>query len=555
MKKISRETIFLLILGAFFLLVYSWLALATPPRFNSPDETANYFWLSRVAIGQELQVKELFSAAAGSAIHLRSDNINAAGNIVPGGFLGLILLYGYIAKIFGLWLFKFLTPFFAVLGGWCFYGLVKKVFDRRTALISLILLFVNPAWWYYASRGLLPNVLFVSLLLIGAWTTLGNYELRITNYELKTVKYLIGGLFVGLALMVRTSEIIWVSGVAVILIIAYWRKVNWFGLVWFVLAGAAVFIPVLFLNQSLYGSYFSFGYSQLGGGVASIVAVSRWQEISSLILPFGFHPRAVSINFWHYYIVMMWWYLIPVTAGLIWFFIAAVRSLVTQRFKGLTVQQFNQWVYFFIFVFVGVWLKIYYGSWLVKDNISGHYTIGVSYLRYWLPAIVLDLPLIAWLISKALDQWSEKKERIVVGVIILSLMAGLSARLVLTSEEGLFSVRDNLVKYERINQAARDRLELNAVIISDRSDKVFYPEFRVATFLGDFSTFEKLGKTLRWIPVYYYSHNQLTPANWQYLNDHLKPLGLELNMGESLIGEDGIYQLKMTNIQAPMTNN
>jgi len=542
MLKLSRHQLILLILGVVFLLLYSYLNLVTPQRFNSPDEMTNYFWLERWTADQELQLFEKLNPEVGNVIHPRSTNINILGEIVPGAFLGFILIYGSLAKIFSLWLVKFLTPILAVIAVWCLYGIVKQIFSARIALISSVLLFLLPPWWYYAARGFLPNVAFVSLLIIGFWFLTLKSEIR--NWKLEIGSYLLGGLFIGSALIIRPSEIIWLGVVFLGLVIVYYKKVNWLGLILFLAIIILLFIPVLSLQQSLYGDYLTTGYSQLNAEVGLVGG----GEVQNFILPFGFHPKTAFLNSWHYYMKMLWWYFWPLVIALIWFLGTAVgswRLAVSKPTANSQQPTANQWVYLFIFAFIMDWLMIYYGSWLVRDNISGHQTIGTSYLRYWLPAFVASLPLIAWLIVKIFNWFKERLSKILVGVIIFGLIICLSANLVLISEEGLIAVACNINHYQKVNQAAQKKLDENSIIISDRSDKIFWPEFRVAVFLGDFTVFKKLAKVVDRVPVYYYSHNQLTDENLNYLNKNIQEFGLVLEKGISLNGEGGLYELKV----------
>jgi 4-amino-4-deoxy-L-arabinose transferase-like glycosyltransferase len=515
----------------------------------------------------------------GNIIHPRSVNVDSAGSLVPGSFLGLILILGGLAKLFGFWswlLFIFFIPLISVLAVLAFYDLVKKIFNKQIALISSVLLFLQPAFWYYTVRGLLPNVLFVDLLILGAWVVFEQIADRPpatlcvamrAGCSLFAVylKYILSGLLIGLALTVRTSEAIWVGVVIMGLIIVYRKKVNWLALILFLIMIALTFVPVLIWNYQLYGGYLNSGYSNLMASSQWPVANSQQLVVSELsaigyrlsaIFPFGFHPRTALINFWHYYIKMLWWYFVPMIVGFVWFLIEAVRPSGRQAVKlkegqavayqpnSLSAYQFNHWIYLFIFAFVTDWLIIYYGSWAVRDNISGHYTLGTSYLRYWLPAFILGLPLIAWLIVKILTWFKEKFSRVLVGIFIFGLFLILSVNLVVYSEEGLNQIQSEVYKYKIINQIARQELDPESIIISDRSDKIFWPEFRVAVFLGDFTVFEKLGKVIDSTPVYYYSHNQLTPENLNYLNSKIEGWGLELEWWGSLSGGDGLYKLK-----------
>lgn len=550
MLKVSKNQIILLILGVIFLLVYSYLSFATPARFNSPDEAANYFWTSKYAQGEELKVSQPLNPEIGNVIHLRSDNVNSAGQIVPGSFLGLIILYGLLAKIFGLGAIKFFTPVFAVLAGWCFYCLIKKFFAERVALLATILLFLNPAWWYYTERGLLPNVLFVSLLIIGFWFLGGIKKVESGEHKLKIGNYIIGGLFVGLALTVRTAEIFWVAAVLIIVAITYRRRINWWGVILFLIMIALTFLPILQLNRNLYGSYFLSGYSELSSATTSTTSIASSLTPRPPVLPFGFHPWNILNNFWNYYVVIAWWYFVPLALGLFWLKIGTLRRW-WQKMKGLLssgekVFDLRQMVYLSIFVLVNVWLVIYYGSWKITDNIAGQITIGTSYLRYWLPAFILGLPLIAWLILKIYDHLPKKIFKMIWIVIMFLFFGTLSANLVFNYDEGVLAVAKNIQEYQKINDAAKSLFSPGAIVISDRSDKIFWPEFGVARFTGNNAVFEKIAKIVTKTPVYYYLPKKLSADNLSELNKSLmfpSPWPLQLEECGTLSGADGYYLL------------
>jgi len=160
---------FLLALG-----VYLWLA--TPvgtdtsigQRFDWPDEVSNFYFSSNFAKTSELAVAEPLNAVAQQQIHPRSFNV-ANGSILPGGFLGLPLLYGILAKIFTTHAIIYFTPIFSIIGALAFFGILRRLFELRTAKLAAVLMLMHPGWWYYSVTTMLPNVAFVSFLTY--WST------------------------------------------------------------------------------------------------------------------------------------------------------------------------------------------------------------------------------------------------------------------------------------------------------------------------------------------------------------------------------------------------
>ena len=258
MQRYRRIIFFFL--GAIALLsvfcVYSFLSFTSVSggvvRLNSPDETANYFFARTYAQSGQIGYDEPLLASSKGVVHPRS--MTTAGNrVVPVGFLGLTVLYGLLGKLFGVYAILFLTPFFAVCSAYLLYLLLKRIFSKNIAALSGVLLLIHPAYWYYATRGLLPNVLFVDLLLVGCLCTALGFEKK------RTWCALFGGVFVGLALTVRLSEIIWVFAAATLLALVTLRRKTLAGIFLFII-GCALPLGILFsFNKSVYGHPFLCG--------------------------------------------------------------------------------------------------------------------------------------------------------------------------------------------------------------------------------------------------------------------------------------------------------
>ncbi|MCK5459773.1 glycosyltransferase family 39 protein, partial [Candidatus Parcubacteria bacterium] len=169
--KNNWQIVSLSILAGIFLFVYSFLSIATQnenSKFNSPDETANYFFAKRFAETGKISYFEPLNLEAGDIIRPRSAQ-SMDGKIAPTSFLGIILLYGFIAKIFGVWIIPFLTPFLAIIGVLFFYKLIKKIFDKNIAFFSSLFLLFCPAFWYYSEKSMYHNIGFVVFLIIGIY--------------------------------------------------------------------------------------------------------------------------------------------------------------------------------------------------------------------------------------------------------------------------------------------------------------------------------------------------------------------------------------------------
>jgi MFS family permease len=500
--KENKEITFLIVAVVVAFLIYSSFYLSLPPKFNSPDETANYFFAKLYADNGILRVLEPLNFVSEGRAHPRS-TAAVGGYIVPGGFLGIILLYGWLAKIFGLKIIFILTPLFACLAVFCFYEIIKKIFNSRIALWSSLLLLVHPAFWYYSARGLFPNVLFVSLLIFGFYFLICQEKLIAIgeNAYLRKwggyINYILAGLFFGLALTVRLSEIIWIGGALFLLFIVYKNKVNWRQVALFLIFAVLTFSPIFSYNQIFYESPFLTAYNlsdeQTGGSVGGN-GVGWLLSFGRYVFPFGLHFKNILKNFSSYFTGMFWWLAIPLTIGVSW----QIKKFIDRKLDK-KIQ-----IYLFLCFFVSLFLFIYYGSWLFYDNPAKEVSIGTSYTRYWLPIYILSLPLVAFSLIKFVDWFSGKQKRAMAAVLCLIIFL-LSFKLTyFDKNDGLSVVARNVKEYAAIAKEVHQIVESDAVIIVDRADKIFFPEYRIIWPLRDPVVYDLIPDLAKLVPLYYY---------------------------------------------------
>src|SRR3989338_59979 len=152
---------------SFWAVVYTQLSFRTVPlngerSFNSPDETAIFYFSRRSAAGDLIAAPQVPGNLAGGIVHPRSMAV-LQGKLVPLSFLGMPVWYGLAGRLAGPWIIIFLTPLFAALGGWVFFRICNDVFGRRVAFAAALLLPLLPPWWYYSARSMFHNVAFFSL--------------------------------------------------------------------------------------------------------------------------------------------------------------------------------------------------------------------------------------------------------------------------------------------------------------------------------------------------------------------------------------------------------
>jgi hypothetical protein len=552
----------LLIVAGIFFLVYAWPTITvTWPAMRAhggyyisswPDSMANYFFTGRLANNNSLSYDEPLNIFANDAVQPRSVNV-FNHNIVPTGFVGFILIAGVLAKLLGLYAILLITPLLAVLAVLAFFGLVKRLYNERVAWLAALLLFTLPPFWYYASLPMLPNVLFLSLVIIA-------YYFYFKQAKACDYRGLVSGLLFGLALIIRPMEFVWL-GVLMVAPLFFYREHFKIKRVLVFMAG--VLLPIIILlavNQKLYSNAFYTGYLNLeptkGDSVITRLPpalrtnLSAWLAFPKLILaPFGLHPRLILHNLNAYWWQLLWpWCVLFIAALLIGW-----RRLKTDKLtRGLMV-------YWWTAVLAGVCLIIYYGSWLFDDQLTLRLnTIGISYVRYWLPLYVLVLPFIAYgleqvtqrnplgfVFSKILGMTAHtpSKTKLVGLVLVFVLLLGFSWWTVyLKSGDGLRDQAQVTRDSYQLLDEVKAQVNKEAVIVCDREDKILFPAYSVVVFNNNYLVWPGVKNIVGKRPVYYLTRASDVEIN--ALNERLKEFKINLKMFSKVNEEFTLYSLK-----------
>ncbi|MBI4240037.1 hypothetical protein HY620_03545 [Candidatus Uhrbacteria bacterium] len=565
LNKKLFQAVGILLIGIIFFLVYSFLSFSSwsgsTIKFNSPDETANYYFARQIALTGNPWYEEPLLDASKGLVHPRSMTV-AGSNVVPVSFLGMVYIYGGLANFFGVGILPYLTPFFAVVGVGFFALFLAQFFSRRIALLSSLLLFIHPAYWYNASRAMLPNVLFIDILIIGcALTAVALKKIyQAKDTSVKPVWWylclILGGLGIGTALSIRLSESLWVMGVF-ILVMAYGTLRRYISIRSGIGVSIGIAVPLLLLlatNNHVYGNPMIFGYQTIDFQPSAVafektVAAGQTRDIGSFfhwlsstltpfiqyILPFGFAPRTFLGQFQDYFAQMFWWTVPFLLLGVGSFAAQFVRA----RSKGFGVQTF----YGICVLAVSAWLIIFYGSWTVHDNVAKEVTIGNSYVRYWLPMFVFSLPFVAYGFFFLASRASRGFVRSSVLTLCIATYCFFSFQLVLwQAPEGLFHtvryLRENFSKLDSVSKS----VPASAIIISQRSDKIFFPEFKVASSFETFSEAALLPAILQEATLYYYGFWKPTDAAF-VSEKYFKKFGLDLEYVAQIDEKEYLYKV------------
>lgn len=549
-------------------------------KWTSPDETANYFFSKEFAETGQLSYFDPAAVIGDNMVmprSLRSD----AGWVKPVSFLGIALTYGSIGSILGSRVIPYLTPFFAAWGIIFFYLLINRIFNsKRVGLISAFLLASFPVYIYYTVRSMFHNVLFIVFLIIGFYfftVALGEKRKIKIFEEIKTkfltfkferrrtvqiVMALLSGIFIGLAIITRTSEVLWLLPILGIIWLFYARR---FGLIKFFVFLAGVIIalmPVVYWNTVLYQNSFRGGYNEMNRSldeissasteVLSSKGISKFEQykayyhtIKDNIFYFGF-KKEQSIDMFNHYIIDM--FPVLVYLGLFGLLLLIARNIKHFEKKYL--------VYVLVWITLGLILVFYYGSWKFNDNPNpDSYTIGNSYTRYWLPIYLMLLPLVSYAIvkvSRALFSVTKKiPEKIKqIGIVGLQATAVLALSYIglmfvlYGSEEGLAYLYYNNLAERGNAEMVFSLTEPNSIIITQYYDKFFFPERRI--IMGKLPNDEILTaaqKLVKYYPIYYYNFF-LNDKDVEYLNERkFASFDLEMELVKKVNAKFGLYKL------------
>ncbi|MBN2884782.1 glycosyltransferase family 39 protein [Patescibacteria group bacterium] len=552
-------------------------------KFLSPDETANYFFARHYAQSGQIAVFEPANLVAEEVVHprsIRSDH----GWLKPVSFIGIILVYGKIASYLGIAVIPYLTPFFGAIGIIFFYFLIKRLLGRKVALVSALLLAAFPVYFFYTSRSMFHNILFIVFLLgFFLFASLSIIPRDVLQQIKKTRKFwhfkvakieslsyfsaFLAGLMLGGTVAARTSELLWLAPTLFILCLFYCRRLAFTRLVLIIAGLILAILPLLYWNQILYSSPFFGGYgemnrsivqlSQAGGQFVQSTVTGHFAQYKAAlnivwqnIFYFGYHPRQSLWMFYHYVIAMF-----PILCSLT--FLGGILLL----FK--LVKKQKRWVYAYISVWftLSAILVLYYGSWKFNDNPDPtRFTIGNSYTRYWLPLYIMAIPLASLAITSLAKsfsrimslgadfKWSQGVRRLLSAnwtIVISGVLVFIFTTFTLFgSEEGLVILYYNHFTDRNNTLAILEKTESDAIIITQYHDKQLFPERRVInSLLTNNEVNDSIGKLLKYYPIYYY--NFFFPSkDLQYLNERrLPPYGFSINLIERR-GAFGLYRLE-----------
>jgi len=558
--------IILLLVVGFFFFTASFNYLSQDKAFIkwlSPDETANYISSKFYAENNNLAWFEKDNLLVKDIIHPRSFRSDF-GLTKAVSFFGLPIVYGTLASLFGVGILPYLTPMIGALGLIFFYLLIKNLFGRSNALISTLLASVFPVYTYYAARSMFHNVLFLVALIIGLYFA-SNILIKQPVQKAYFKKHwpglvyaLLSGLFIGLALITRTSELLWLGPLMIGLWLLNIKRLGFIRPLIFILGVFISFLPVLYWNNVLYGSFFASGYPGLTNSLTSLTKDSsdlatnfisgKFVELKELLIKikttvfyFGFNLEQSYKMFNAYVRLMFPWLFFGAGLGMI-SFVAYFKDYKKSR-----------WLFLLGWLGISAILIVYYGSWVFFDNPDPKsFTIGNSYTRYWLPFYFGALPFVSLALIRLTGFLKHPAAIWGLRMAVVTVIATLSIQFV------WFDPAEGIAASIQKQKAARvewskvlSLTEPEAIIITRTSDKLLFPERKVIIgIFDDKNMIAEYAKLVKKVPLYYYNFSY-QEKDLAYLNNGpLKEQGISLQLIAPITDRFNLYKI---NIVIPET--
>lgn len=499
--------------------------------FNWPDTNANYFFAKLFAEQNTFAYPEKLNLLSDNLLHTRSINVYE-GNLVPMTFLPAVYIFALFFKMLGSTNILWLTPLLASLSACVVFRLSKHIFqDKHLAFLIALLFLALAPWLYFANVVMLPSILFIFLLLV-AWLF---YALYFQQVEL--IYWTLASIFLSLAVLVRPTEFVWVLFSALLVFLFNRRKVSFFLLLITGVIFANFLFMALYLNKITYGNYLSIGYQNLQtGALPTEFGQNNWDYVGFLklaIMPFGFDLKLIAYNFYNYFVEIVWPYLIFVLASLYYLY------------KKIKLKQSKRkiWLkYFAILATIFILILLYYGSWDLADPLVKNLNkISISYIRYFLPLYILIVPMTAYGIKRLFWREDSFVSSMLVYFMII-LVSVVSVRLAFFSpNDGLLKNNESITEYYEQYKIVSEIVPVDSIIISDRSDKIFFPKYKVIVSQGDLPLWPRVANLIERQDVYFYTNK--TDSALQLTKDKAAKSSLNFSEGKDIYNNFRLFKI------------
>jgi len=497
----------------------------------SPDETANVVagvsFAEHGTFALPFELVKSFPWAVPRSFVAMIDQ----GQIVPVGFLGMPFVLAGAFKLAGTVGVIFFTPLIALLTLWALWQILPKAWPKLARVSALLVWMSFPTVIIYANRGAFAN-LFITCLAIWLWWLLTKAKGFWT--------WPVAGALLGLACVIRPPEAVWLLPLTIFAILynkysdchsernevesknpdrpvrarsfdfAQDDKVK-------VIVMGFIFALMLlggaYLGYKTYGHWFASGYQirpntivkseelKVNSGQSTAISIFNIQ-------PLAVHPKSMFWNAWSYLGLILWpWTLMGVLAA----------GLCIQKRVWTTPEK---WVIAGM-LWTFVWLVGFYGNGLYQDHVGSNIpSMGNSYLRYLLPLSVIAAVSAGYLVCELWKHWSLRTMAVVLTAFLVVIgLWDASVR----DDEGMLANQKEFARYTDIRQQARVMLSPGTVVLSDRSDKIFFPVFPAVSPMPKPEDITALASKAN-VAIFTRTINNQEAADWQSKGLNLVPL-------------------------------
>ncbi len=427
--------------------------------FNSPDEAGYYRVVKEFGLNNKMYFEnEFLEYDKGNNLHQRGF-ITLDKKVVPFNFLGIPLFYGVLYSFFGDSV-KFINIFLFLIFILYLFKLSLIISNKSINIVYILLgvLFATPIIYYFNQpyMNVIPATVFFIIFL---------FYLIIFNLKRNFVFLWLSLIFSLISIWFRYEYVIFVFLIFLFNFIKNKyiylnQSKKYLKIVILIITFILIFlIPLLSLNNTLYGSPFTYGYSIFNKVTFQEERSGTFlKSLINVIFP------SQNFNFILFFKNLLFAFIIifPLPAILLYFWFFK---------KGIKLNLGIYWIIIFYFV-------IYMGMgnvWGSENALEGG--IDKSVVRYWLILYVM-LAVYMAIFLKSINK-NNIKLLLIVFIIIYSIT------FIVSSDNGLAHLSSRIDRYDYNIEELKSIVSNNDYLITGASDKYHYKNVNIITWWGN----------------------------------------------------------------------
>lgn len=457
-RENKKKGYLILVLGVLALLyVFSFgLKREEDIVLNSPLQNSYYFFSKNYArkgeIQMDLEYEELPQEI--KIAFTPRDVAQHEDKIVPHSFLYPILVYGTQYTLLGYHCFKIITLLSSIFILILVYKTVTHFLPRNGALMSIAIIGTLPIFYIFSSKFLKPELLFI------LYFQYFFYSLIKYHKKTRLERLNLAMLFAVTAVLFRYDGVIYILPIIVYFLILRFRSIFTVKNIAAALILLAIFsVPILTLNNTLYGSPFKVGY-QLSTEIRRLTASQDSTAIGVKgVISLGFDYLVASRQFFYSFIYghnIVYTTIISIAVLIVAFSKKYIRQIKESSFfKKLFILTLSL---FFIVVYLNISRRTY------SYNV---YRLSPSFIRYLLP---MNISLLSLCLVPIISQSSKLVRTLTVALVITVNLFFISRSygglIEIPTLESLITQRNFIL----------ENTQEDAIIVVYRNDKILVPD-------------------------------------------------------------------------------